>query len=52
MGSIAQGGWMGMTDGWFSEAGLARLHDVMTGHVDRGAMPGLIALCAYAAIDD
>jgi hypothetical protein len=35
-----------MTNGWFSPAGLARLHDVMANHVERGAMPGLIALVA------
>ena len=35
-----------MTRGWFSETGLARLHDVMAGHVERGDMPGCIALVA------
>ena len=35
-----------MTRGWFSETGLARLHDVMAGHVERGDMPGSIALVA------
>ena len=35
-----------MTGGWFSQRGLARLHDVMTGHVERGDMPGCIALLA------
>jgi CubicO group peptidase (beta-lactamase class C family) len=35
-----------MTGGWFSQTGLAHLHDVMTGHVERGDMPGCIALAA------
>jgi CubicO group peptidase (beta-lactamase class C family) len=35
-----------MTGGWFSQTGLARLHDVMAGHVERGDMPGCIALVA------
>ena len=35
-----------MTGGWFSKTGLARLHDVMAGHVERGDMPGCIALVA------
>jgi CubicO group peptidase (beta-lactamase class C family) len=35
-----------MTDGWFSPTGLARLHDVMAGHVEAGDMPGSIALVA------
>ena len=35
-----------MTGGWFSQSGLARLHDVMAGHIERGDMPGCIALVA------
>ena len=35
-----------MTGGWFSQTGLARLHDVMVGHVERGVMPGCITLVA------
>jgi CubicO group peptidase (beta-lactamase class C family) len=35
-----------VTKDWFSTAGLTRLHDVMAVHVERGAMPGLIALVA------
>ena len=35
-----------MTGGWFSETGLTRLHDVMAGHVERGDMPGSVALVA------
>jgi CubicO group peptidase (beta-lactamase class C family) len=35
-----------MTGGGFSPAGLARLHDVLAGHVERGDMPGAIALVA------
>jgi len=35
-----------MTGGWFSQTGLARLHDVMAGHVERGDMPGSITLVA------
>jgi CubicO group peptidase (beta-lactamase class C family) len=35
-----------MTRGWFSKVGLARLHDVMVGHVERGDLPGSIALVA------
>jgi CubicO group peptidase (beta-lactamase class C family) len=35
-----------MTAGWFSPAGLARLHDVVAAHVERGDMPGSIALVA------
>jgi CubicO group peptidase (beta-lactamase class C family) len=35
-----------MTDGWFSQTGLDRLHDVMAAHVERGDMPGSIALVA------
>lgn len=35
-----------MTRGPF-EKGLARMHDVMSGHVERGALPGLIALVAH-----
>ena len=35
-----------MTGGWFSHTGLTRLHQVMAGHVERGDMPGSIALVA------
>ncbi len=35
-----------MTSEGFSDAGLARLHEVMAGHVERGAMPGLAYLVA------
>ena len=35
-----------MTGGWFSQTGLTRLHEVMAGHVERGDMPGSIALVA------
>ena len=35
-----------MTSAPLSEGQLVRLHDVMAGHVERGAMPGLIALVA------
>jgi hypothetical protein len=35
-----------MTSGGFSTTGLTRLHDVMAAHVERCAMPGLIALVA------
>ena len=33
-----------MTSGGLSTARLARMHDVMAGHVERGALPGLVAL--------
>ncbi|MGH7750975.1 MAG: serine hydrolase domain-containing protein, partial [Candidatus Dormibacteria bacterium] len=35
-----------MTGAGLTEDGLDRLHDAMAGHVERGAMPGLIALVA------
>jgi len=35
-----------MTGGWFSQTGLARLHDVMAAHLERGDMPGSVALVA------
>lgn len=35
-----------MTDDRFSPTGLAHLHDVMAGHVERGDMPGCITLVA------
>jgi CubicO group peptidase (beta-lactamase class C family) len=35
-----------MHGGGFSETGLARMHDVLAGHVERGSMPGLVALVA------
>ena len=35
-----------MAERGLSEEGLERLHDTMVGHVDRGAMPGLITLVA------
>ena len=33
-----------MTPGGFSKARLARMHDTLAGHVERGALPGLVAL--------
>jgi CubicO group peptidase (beta-lactamase class C family) len=33
-----------MSSGGLSKARLGRLHDVMTGHVERGALPGLVTL--------
>jgi CubicO group peptidase (beta-lactamase class C family) len=33
-----------MTNGAFSKTGLARMHDVMAGHVAGGRMPGLVTL--------
>jgi CubicO group peptidase (beta-lactamase class C family) len=33
-----------MTDSGFSNARLARMHDVLAGHVDRGEVPGLVTL--------
>ena len=33
-----------------SEQGLARMHDVMAGHVERGMMPGLITLVARRGV--
>jgi len=33
-----------MTAGGFSKARLGRLHDVMSGHVERGEVPGLVTL--------
>jgi CubicO group peptidase (beta-lactamase class C family) len=33
-----------MSDGGFSNAGLARMHDALARHVESGAMPGLVAL--------
>jgi len=35
-----------MAERGLSEEGLHRLHDTMVGHVDRGAMPGLVTLVA------
>jgi CubicO group peptidase (beta-lactamase class C family) len=35
-----------MTGAGLNDHGLARLHDAMVSHVERGAMPGLIALLA------
>ncbi len=35
-----------MTTGALSTAGLAHLHDVMSGHVEAGEMPGLVTLVA------
>lgn len=35
-----------MTTAGLSSEGLARLHDVMAGHVEAGAMPGLVTLVA------
>lgn len=33
-----------MSDGGLSRARLARMHDVLAGHVERGSLPGLVAL--------
>jgi CubicO group peptidase (beta-lactamase class C family) len=33
-----------MSSGGFSKARLGRMHDVMVGHVERGAVPGLVTL--------
>src|ERR687889_1002045 len=33
-----------MNNGEFSGAGLGRMHDVMAGHVERGAVPGIVTL--------
>src|SRR5205823_11071199 len=33
-----------MSAGGFSEARLGRMHEVMAGHVERGAVPGLVTL--------
>jgi CubicO group peptidase (beta-lactamase class C family) len=33
-----------MNTGGLSKAGLGRMHDVMAGHVERGAVPGLVTL--------
>ena len=33
--------------GGFDDAGLRRMHDVLTDHVERGELPGLIALVAH-----
>ncbi|MEU6966430.1 serine hydrolase domain-containing protein [Kitasatospora aureofaciens] len=35
---------MGKTNGGFSEAGLRRMRDVLTRHVDSGRIPGVVAL--------
>lgn len=35
-----------MTRGWFSQTGLTRLNEVLAGHVERGDLPGCIALVA------
>ncbi|MFJ3791299.1 serine hydrolase domain-containing protein [Kitasatospora sp. NPDC090091] len=35
---------MGQSNSGFSEAGLRKLHDVLTRHVDSGKIPGLVAL--------
>src|ERR1700722_13437942 len=37
----------GMSRSTLSESGLTYLHDVMASHVDRGLVPGLIALVAH-----
>jgi CubicO group peptidase (beta-lactamase class C family) len=39
-----------VTSGGFSEKGLGQLHDVMATHVQRGRMPGLIALVARRGV--
>jgi hypothetical protein len=33
-----------MSIGGLSKARLARMHDVMAGHVERGAVPGVVTL--------
>jgi len=35
-----------MTRGGLSTERLGRMHDVMTGHVERGTLPGLVTLVA------
>jgi CubicO group peptidase (beta-lactamase class C family) len=35
-----------MSTGGFSKARLGRMHDIMAGHVERGAVPGLVTLLA------
>jgi CubicO group peptidase (beta-lactamase class C family) len=39
-----------VTGGAFSEKGLAKMHDVLAAHVERGSMPGLIALVARRGV--
>lgn len=34
----------------FSKRGLQRLHDVMTGYVERGEVPGLVTHCAKLTV--
>jgi hypothetical protein len=51
-----------MSSGGLSEARLGRMHDAMSGYVERGAVPGIVTLVsairrdfwtsAYQAIDD
>ena len=45
-----------MSTGNLSKARLGRMHGVLAGHVERGEVPGLVALdfwtSAYQAIDD
>jgi CubicO group peptidase (beta-lactamase class C family) len=36
-----------MRDAGLNDGGLARLHDVLAGHVERGSLPGLVALVAH-----
>ena len=36
-----------MSHGGLSTARLGRMHDVMTGHVERGAVPGLVTLVSW-----
>src|SRR5947207_668491 len=42
----AHAGGSALTAGGLSAAGLGRMHDVMAGHVERGAVPGLVTLVA------
>src|ERR1700737_4306048 len=42
----AENGKRPMTTSGLSQAGLARLHDLMSAHVEAGGMPGLVALVA------
>jgi hypothetical protein len=40
-----------MSPGGFSKAGLARMHDVMAGYVERGEVPGLVTfLCRQGEV--
>ena len=37
----------GLAAGGLAAGGLARMHEVLAGHVERGSMPGLVALVAH-----